>query len=456
MRCKECIDANRDAQLKAPPKNETAQIQNCPPSQCCADDDNNIDASCWICLDEGLDELGKPLVRDCSCRGESGFAHLACIITYAQQKSRCVAASANGEMSDFIEPWRTCPSCKQLYVNEVGIDLATALVTFSESNYNPENNGFHLEALSRKLDALAWSDQTEDMEETKKIANKILSMVQQFKMRNYSPLDGVLQIEAQAHGQLGSVHLKEETKQIAKAAMKHFERGRDISKAIGITQDIATAEANLAMAKLTWMGGSNDERGETCQEAYNQSLGQDYEESPITIQLGMNAAHVLYQAHHVIEAERLFSKIATVSNRVHGPDHEITKRTEFNLQYSKARYVIFRTGGKNFLFQALRYEDDGEKCIAYGPLEERLSSPRNVPEGETTTFATKDVIPIPGTPVICHGLEKVSHLNGKLGDVRSWDEEKTDRYEVHFEDKGLKPCSVKSENVRILFELPDA
>ena len=49
-------------------------------------------ASCYICLDEGPDEAGKPLVRDCSCRGDTaGFAHLSCIIEYAEQKSKQAA-----------------------------------------------------------------------------------------------------------------------------------------------------------------------------------------------------------------------------------------------------------------------------------------------------------------------------------------------------------------------------
>jgi hypothetical protein len=34
-----------------------------------------------LSLDDGLDEVGKPLVRDCSCRGDTaGFAHLSCTI----------------------------------------------------------------------------------------------------------------------------------------------------------------------------------------------------------------------------------------------------------------------------------------------------------------------------------------------------------------------------------------
>ena len=30
------------------------------------------EAACWVCLDDGSDDEGNPLVRDCSCRGNSG------------------------------------------------------------------------------------------------------------------------------------------------------------------------------------------------------------------------------------------------------------------------------------------------------------------------------------------------------------------------------------------------
>ena len=30
------------------------------------------EATCWVCLDGEPDEEGNPLVRDCSCRGDSG------------------------------------------------------------------------------------------------------------------------------------------------------------------------------------------------------------------------------------------------------------------------------------------------------------------------------------------------------------------------------------------------
>jgi hypothetical protein len=60
----------------------------------------------------------------------------------------------------------------------------------------------------------------------------------------------------------------------------------------------------------------------------------------------------------------------------------------------------------------------------------------------------------PGTPVVCHGLKnKAAYLNGKIGDIRSFDET-TGRYGVYFEDESIKPKSVKPRNLRILFELP--
>jgi hypothetical protein len=42
--------------------------------------------SMLFCLGEEADEVGNLPVRDCSCRGDSGFAHLDCLVKYAEQK----------------------------------------------------------------------------------------------------------------------------------------------------------------------------------------------------------------------------------------------------------------------------------------------------------------------------------------------------------------------------------
>ena len=163
-RCKECIDANREVQLKPPVKNE-----------------------CWICLDEGLDETGEPIVRDCSCRGNSGHAHLSCIVKYAEQKSRVVNPVGN-YLKEFIDPWMTCPNCLQRYQNELAFDLAHDFSAFAEKNYPYSsrklfNQWLHVEVYGIKLWLLniAMSRQ----EEAKQIASTILSVIQQMKLENY-------------------------------------------------------------------------------------------------------------------------------------------------------------------------------------------------------------------------------------------------------------------------------
>jgi hypothetical protein len=90
-----------------------------------------------------------------------------------------------------------------------------------------------------------------------------------------------------------------------------------------------------------------------------------------------------------------------------------------------------------------------------GPLPADDES-RNVDEEETLTVASKVIVPLVGTPVICHGLRSrsSSHLNGKIGGLRSYSEDRN-RCFIHFEEEGLEPAEINVGSVRILFELPE-
>ena len=155
--------------------------------------------------------------------------------------------------------------------------------------------------------------------------------------------------------------------------------------------------------------------------------------------------------HHTIEAERFITKLADKAAQVHGSEHSATTNNVAVLQKCKVRKVWIVIGGVSKVYQALRYEDDGETCVVRGPIED----PRNVEKEEVFTVATVEIDLAYGTPVICHGLEgTLSLLNGKIGDLRTRSEE-SDMDTVYFEDKELGHCSVQPANVRILFELPD-
>ena len=88
------------------------------------------------------------------------------------------------------------------------------------------------------------------------------------------------------------------------------------------------------------------------------------------------------------------------------------------------------------------------------------------------TIAKDGILPLftPGTPVICHGLDKpfsyegnpcecdLSHLNGKIGDINRLRDEgiSLEHPTIYFEDTNLKPCAVSHSHIRILFDLPAA
>ena len=80
-------------------------------------------ASCWICLEEGPDEKGHPLMRNCACRGEaSGFAHAPCIAQYLVVEEK---RTKKFEI--------TCKNCKQTYQGDMALAVAIARLNLCES-----------------------------------------------------------------------------------------------------------------------------------------------------------------------------------------------------------------------------------------------------------------------------------------------------------------------------------
>ena len=78
----------------------------------CADDTEG--QTCFICMEDGSEE---GLVRGCSCRGASGFAHVSCL---ARQAKILVAEAEERDLDDDAfdarwARWHTCRLCEQDY-----------------------------------------------------------------------------------------------------------------------------------------------------------------------------------------------------------------------------------------------------------------------------------------------------------------------------------------------------
>jgi len=187
-----------------------------------------------------------------------------------------------------------------------------------------------------------------------------------------------------------------------------------------------------------------------------------------TITSGFNYVNMHGNAQRGIEGERLMVKLAALSRRVHGPNHNCTIMADKGLTKIKSRYVYVmpdndRPGSRDDWkdeFLALRYENDGKMCVLSGPI----TRPRRDEKEKTFRVSSHLIVPTNECPIICHGLVRASHLNGKLGFVRNLRRNETVigaaavtdyvLFEVNFENRSLKPKLVKPENVRIAFELP--
>jgi hypothetical protein len=189
---------------------------------------------------------------------------------------------------------------------------------------------------------------------------------------------------------------------------------------------------------------SLEQRTERCRKIYHMRL-ERYGEA-FSLEAGLALATLLSKADRTIEAWRLLKKLIPISTQHHGREHSYTKMLERELTDQKNPRVMLQSLGLKFV--AVGYEED--KYVLRGPI--------GVPEEQMQTLRvdpTDVVLKNNETPVVCHGLKNnATYLNGKIGDIRSFDET-TGRYGVYLEDESIKPKSVKPRNLRILFELPD-
>ena len=187
---------------------------------------------------------------------------------------------------------------------------------------------------------------------------------------------------------------------------------------------------------------------------YQSTCKRNGDADSTALRQGADLAIQLRRMCHSIEAQRLLTSLAVTSKRVHGPNHDITKAIQSRLDVIKERRIMMVYQNKGKLFQAMSYEVGG-KLVLQGPL----TNPRNRWNELTSTMDPSLVSFMPGTPVVCHGLNsstRFSHLSidGKIGELRCLDKD-TRCWRVCFEDASIGKCLVPQKYLRILFELPE-
>jgi hypothetical protein len=289
---------------------------------------------CYLCLDTGADE---PLRRDCACRGtDAGFVHLSCLAEYAATISQRADELSLG-MIEFVKPWGSCPVCHQYYQNKLAVDIASEFVSFVRRQY-PNDTQSQVEALYLKLVALIdILDRLHPLQkkEAGVTATVILSLIDRMKKEDASPLSmRYYDFESYAYSSHGRIALKEGTEESARRAVAHFEKDLKVCKAIGDAEGIATAKANIAVAKSKYEGGNNEQLLKASQEVYELRVAELGEENEYTILAGVKYARDLRRGCLGGDARELLTMLLTTSKRVLGPHHNTTKKVE-----SEARRV---------------------------------------------------------------------------------------------------------------------
>ncbi len=225
------------------------------------------DTSCWLCLEEGPDESGKPLVRDCSCRGSSGVAHISCITKYAKSESRRLH-ERDGAVNSCVRPFYKCPNCKQSYQNDLHKTLAKVCVEFVESELDVDGDGFLLmHVLLNQMGTLDAQD-VDDNVDAEAIVAKFISAQKRFESKLLDGLNEqakryVQNVVANGYATIATFYAKNASPEGLLRALGFFEKASDIFKTMGtmdaqifqtaVDKNISDIGRSLVLVATWWM-----------------------------------------------------------------------------------------------------------------------------------------------------------------------------------------------------------
>ena len=259
-------------------------------------DDTSSSSCCWLCLGGGSDASGMPLVRNCSCRGSSGFAHLSCIICYAEIDGRNSYRSTGNIGTAFQE----CPNpnCRQEFQNDLRYHLERARVLFVEREFS-QDHMLHLHVLLHRVRVLDEENDA-DRAEGDQTCFKMLSIIDEMKshhsQREWS--GKLLKMEAIVLYVTGLFHMNVGTEESLQEALEYFGSATYLFTILRDEINILPAKKNIAKIEAKFNGDeiSHDDGNDLAfsQRQYKYWLGKLGAQHPVTIRRGELLAHALY------------------------------------------------------------------------------------------------------------------------------------------------------------------
>lgn len=387
---------------------------------------NLEDASCFICLEEGDDGRGRPLLRDCSCRGSAGWAHFDCLVKYAREKSEALIAKGSYMPCQLSDVWVVCCNCKQEFQKDLSVAMASSCVEYIKKHRSYMRKQWDLIEMLKVKQSMHFNAHEK---EGKQVSQQILTLLtDQTKSITYSgpriPEQRLLELEADTNRGLSCFCLQDQDYEGAiTCSTKAIRIYDDLS--VRFEKDkymcmIACAKGSIEEARKILRGGGTNQVTESALEESRRMHEREIKEfgEAQAIGTGLNYVAALKQAGYSIKAQRLSTKLFGMTQQIHGSDHPLTKEALRSLTLSRHRGMKFNDQDYAFI----RYNESKDKYIVRGPLDmgnfshisDKIGQKRQVSIGSCRLFDR--------TPVVIRGLGSAQkHLNGKIGETMGQD-----------------------------------
>jgi tetratricopeptide (TPR) repeat protein len=309
-------------------------------------------STCFICLEphSGHGSSQRLLHGGCACRGGSGFAHVACIATAAQE--------TNEDM------WHYCPTCKQMWTGQMALGLARAhvasLASLPEGDWDRlnasimltqalRNMGEYAEALSLGVATLGTARQVQGDEHAVTLSAMGILAAVHCSMRNPAlalPLEteelavrrrvlGDDDIKTMVSaGNLANTHARMKNYDAALPLMtEDLERRRRL-----LGDDSASTLNSMGnIAALHNDMGRPDLALPLYRDALQRSRRVLGNRHPRTLSMIQNMGHSLYSSGDTATGIELLEEAVAGCTAVLGADHPSTRSARETLDWAKQR-----------------------------------------------------------------------------------------------------------------------
>ena len=407
-------------------------------------------ASCYICLEDDADSNNQPLLRNCACRGDAGWAHIACLVEFAASK---VTEAQRDPSINILPFWDKCILCKTPHMQYMRLAMAEAFV--KQYEHLPETHKL------RSFSLFSLASSKFDVGDHDGAFGLFVRLHQLLDVLTSTGVD-VRMVRAHVYCMTAGVFLKKGKRNDALTA---FERHKELCVDVHGPNSPKTQYNNEIMDRLKktiGLGdcGHMDPAAELvmARQRFNESQERDKIEQRLCIHARLVEA--LQNDGKIQESMEQFEKLLADSRQCLGPDHPETlgyMNRFLTPLASNSLAAGAATAQKKGVWAVIDCEQqpaisgqrvkvleatkDSQKYICLIKNDKGVSSKFKVTPNQ---FILET-----GTTIMVHGLVSSTDLNGSIGFICSFDKEKR-RYAVSV-GKKKTAVSIRPINLNVDF-----